>query len=501
MAAAFSKLGVYLGNRVAARPWIAEWLLNLSAWGVPFVVYLRTLAPTVYGLDSAELTTGAYTLGIIHAPGSPTYLLIGHLFTALPFGDVGYRLNLLSACCGASTALFLYRILLHLTGQKMISLATAWFAAFTYYFWISAAAAELYALTTCFAAGLIWLALEWRVAGRPVHLYLFAFLYGLGLGTHAMLILFGPGLAWLVSNTPQRPWRQPRMLLGAALCGLLGVSVYLYLPIRYLSNTPFDYARTYWGVNLATWDGFWWMVTARMFGSLFFGIPLARLPGEALVYAYRVWSNFLGLGLMIGLVGLLAAFKRWQTFQVGLLLMLVGHLTFYLPYAAADKDTMFQPTFLIWAIWVGLGFDVLRQQISQRSKETSPGLAPALAVLLVVSALVLNFGLVDLSHDWRTRQLGEAILVTAEPQAYYFGTWGDVPILEYLQLVEGQRPDVTPVNLYFTGAVEGSRMAFEKLAAGFPVYTSVPWLPNESVALERIDVCQCFRAVLRSNPQ
>src|SRR6185436_6410127 len=48
---------------------------------VPFLFYLRTAAPTVYGLDSAELTTGAYALGIVHAPGAPLYLLLGHVFT------------------------------------------------------------------------------------------------------------------------------------------------------------------------------------------------------------------------------------------------------------------------------------------------------------------------------------------------------------------------------------------------------------------------------------
>ena len=54
------------------------------AGALPFAVYLRTMAPTVFGLDSAELTTGSYVLGIVHAPGSPTFLLLGHLFTWLP---------------------------------------------------------------------------------------------------------------------------------------------------------------------------------------------------------------------------------------------------------------------------------------------------------------------------------------------------------------------------------------------------------------------------------
>ncbi|MGH7292790.1 MAG: protein O-mannosyl-transferase family, partial [Myxococcota bacterium] len=86
------------------------------AVGLPLLVYLRTMAPTVYGLDSAELTTGAYALGIVHAPGSPTYMLLGHVFAQLPLGDVGYRLNLMSAVAAALAVLFLYLVLRRLTG-------------------------------------------------------------------------------------------------------------------------------------------------------------------------------------------------------------------------------------------------------------------------------------------------------------------------------------------------------------------------------------------------
>lgn len=491
------KYSQQLIRRVAVQPSTRDWLWGFAAWGVPFLVYLRTLAPTVYGLDSAELTTGAYTLGIVHAPGSPAYLLIGHLFTWLPFGDVGYRLNLMSAGATALTALFLYNILWHLTGQRFIALMSAWFAAFTYYFWISAAAAELYSLNATFVAALIWLALKWRDDGAASRVYLFAFLFGFGLGTHMMLILLAPGFAWLLLNSPHRLWRQPRRVLGTAVCGALGAAVYLYLPIRYLANPSFDYARYYWGVNLATWDGFWWMVTARMFRSLFFAMPLDQIPRELALYAYRLWSNFSGLGLVIGIIGLVAEFKRRQTLQIGLLLMLAGHLAFYIPYGAADKDTMFLPTFVIWAIWVGLGFDVLRQQISRRVAAHNY-LVPALTALLAAGTLVLNFNYVDLSHDWRTRQWGESILSSVEPNAYYFGTWADVPILEYLQFVEGQRRDVTSINLFFTGREDGIRMALDRLTADFPVYTSVPWLADDSYQLEKVGACQCYKAVLQS---
>ena len=64
---------------------------------VALVLYLVTLAPTVATGDSGELAAVAATLGLAHPPGYPTFTLLGHLFTWLPFGDPAYRVNLLSA--------------------------------------------------------------------------------------------------------------------------------------------------------------------------------------------------------------------------------------------------------------------------------------------------------------------------------------------------------------------------------------------------------------------
>ena len=72
-----------------------------------FVLYLRTLAPTIlpYGspdlLDVPMLQMQVCVLGMAHPTGYPSYLILSHLFTYLPFGDCGYRANLASAAYAA----------------------------------------------------------------------------------------------------------------------------------------------------------------------------------------------------------------------------------------------------------------------------------------------------------------------------------------------------------------------------------------------------------------
>lgn len=75
---------------------------------ISFIVYLLTLAPTVYWGDSGELITVAYTLGIAHPSGYPTYTLLGHLFTYIPFGSIAWRVNLMSAVFASLAVMLLY---------------------------------------------------------------------------------------------------------------------------------------------------------------------------------------------------------------------------------------------------------------------------------------------------------------------------------------------------------------------------------------------------------
>jgi hypothetical protein len=84
---------------------------SLAAFALPLCLYLMTMAPTIYNLDSAELTTAAATGGIVRATGYPLYLALGRPWSALPIGDVGYRMNLFSAVSGALTVMLVERIL------------------------------------------------------------------------------------------------------------------------------------------------------------------------------------------------------------------------------------------------------------------------------------------------------------------------------------------------------------------------------------------------------
>ena len=58
---------------------------GISLFLLTFLVYLKTLAPGVFGFDSAELATGVFTQGIIHPPATLFTCLSGNCSHSCPF--------------------------------------------------------------------------------------------------------------------------------------------------------------------------------------------------------------------------------------------------------------------------------------------------------------------------------------------------------------------------------------------------------------------------------
>ena len=461
------------------------------AAAIPFLVYLRTMAPTVYGLDSAELTTGSYVLGIVHSPGSPTFLLLGHLFTWLPVGDVGYRVNLVSVTAAAAAMAVYCALLLRLLRDPIAAVAGAWLLAFTYYFWVSAVAAELYSLQAFFLALEIWLALRWRSEQRPWQLYLFALAYGVGLGNHISLAVAAPGFVVLLRSEDRHALPSVRHLAVAAIWGLLGLCVYVYLPLR--SQAPMNYARAF-GVDVTTWRGVWWMMTGQMFSSEMLAVPLADLPGQIGFFIGRLFSNFIGVSALVGILGLIDGFRQRPDVHLGLATIFLGHLAFVLTYDVADKDLMLVPTFLIWAIWIALGARVIAREVAGWTRGAIAIPVGALLLLLAIANLLINFNRVDLSHDWSARRRGEDLFAYFPPHAVYVGGWGDVPILDYLQLVEKQREDVETLNVFFAGERQRSQFLEQQLSTGRPVYVAASVeVRDVNAVFDYVPGCECYR--------
>ena len=478
-------------------------LLGLLVFLAPFCLYFNTMAQTVYGLDSAELTTGAYTLGIVHSPGSPLYLLVGRLFCFLPFGDVGWRMNLLSVVTGSLSAFFIYAIVVRLTGRAWIGVVTAWLLAASYYIWVWNVVAELYSPHLCIVSTLIWLIIKWRDTHRDGFLWVAGILAGLGTGNHTALILVGPGLAWLVFTSDPTLWRKPWRFLGPGLAFLGAfIAIFLYIPIRSMAHPALDYVHDYFPqINLLTIKGVIWMIRGGMFESLFFNVTWSEIGSHLFRLGTQLVANFGFMATAVGLLGLvagLAGSRERRHFILSCLLMFIFHSGFYLTYGAADIEWMYSVSYLVLALFFCLGLSELADRIPVLP--LPGGKLPVTALKILAGLMVLrliwfNYPYLDLSRDFSARATGERILTAIGPQALFVGMWEHEPILEYLQLVEGRRPDVRIINGVFTGPIGAQQLSCEALRDGHPVYTTYTNLFGQDFIISPFKGGICYRVL------
>ncbi len=162
-----------------------RWLLG--AWVAALLgVYTLTLRPSIAWNDSPEFVDVAYTLGIPHPPGSPTYVLLAKLGTFLPVGGIAARVNLFSALCTVLMLVLLavavFRVHVQFGGRategRISGILCASLLAVAPTFWNYATQAEVYACFTLVVALLLCLAIRWSQTGDERFLLAGAFVFG-----------------------------------------------------------------------------------------------------------------------------------------------------------------------------------------------------------------------------------------------------------------------------------------------------------------------------------
>ena len=182
-----------------------------------FLIYLLTMADTVPYWDSGEFIATSYILGVPHPPGSPLYLIIGRVFSMIPFNpDIAFRVNLISPLVSALAIMFLYLSTVKLISNYRGKIQTQMDAiivfggslvgsltfAFTDSHWFNAVEAEVYGFSTFFTAIVVWLILHWAERadekGNERYILIIAYMIGLATGVHLLNLLALPFVALII---------------------------------------------------------------------------------------------------------------------------------------------------------------------------------------------------------------------------------------------------------------------------------------------------------------
>jgi len=162
--------------------------------------------------DAGEFITASKVLGVPHPPGTPLFVLVGHVWAdVVRIGQYAWRLNLMSACFSAAGAGCLFLVAHRLlAGEDRIlrvggAAAAAMLSAFAFTEWQNSNETEVYTVATFSIAAICWLCLRWRdVRGTPraTHLLLLiVYIAALSIGNHLLALLVGPAVSLFIAYT------------------------------------------------------------------------------------------------------------------------------------------------------------------------------------------------------------------------------------------------------------------------------------------------------------
>jgi len=296
------------------------------------IVYTITLCPTVFWWDSGELIANIAVLGIPHRPGFPIYVLLGKIFSFLPFWSFALKLNFLSSIFASLSLVIFYKIFQksinlifpEMAKKRELVLISGFFfllvLGFTYSFWIQAVRAEVYSLNILFFSLLLFLSILYLKEGSLKYIYLFSFLLGLGLGNHHLSLLSAvPAFLIFLLTYDPRSLLQLKRISFYTLLSLLGLSVYLYLPIRSLSRPPLAWGEVKSISSSA--NSVFAIDTVKNLNLEF----LSDIATE-LSQIFTLFSNQLTLlCFTISLLGLFLLFRHCRKILAFLLLLMMGN--------------------------------------------------------------------------------------------------------------------------------------------------------------------------------
>ena len=372
-------------------------ILGCLAFVIAAFVYCSTIEPTASFWDCPEFITTGYKLEIGHPPGAPFFMLTANLFSqfASDPSQVARMVNIMSALLSATTIMFLFWTITHLTRKlilkdwdalttgKLIAIEASGMVGALIYtfsdtFWFSAVESEVYAYSSAFTAIVFWLILKWEDHADEPHsdrwLVLIFFLMGLSIGVHLLNLLCIPAIV-LVYCYRRYPNIEVKGSLIALVVSFVVVAAVLYGVIQGI-------------ITVGGWFELFFVNTLGLpfnTGEVIYIICLVAAVLWAIYETYQhtsVKRENIAFCLAFGLLGVPFYGYGWQAFITGVIVLAV--LLFVLNYKkVVNKQKVYlvssrvKNTILLCMLMLMIGYSsyaliVIRSTANPPMDENSP---------------------------------------------------------------------------------------------------------------------------------
>ncbi len=427
-------------------------------------LYLSTAAPGLTwvhgGSDGGDLATAAYTGGVPHPPGYPTYMLAARLAIALQDGPIAARTNRLSAFAGALSAgllVLLSSLLVDLselshtgtpeqTRQQPASPFSALCAALAGLayataplVWEQAVITEVYMVGSLFILASVFIAVflstQPHGSDRPWLNITLGMLGGLGFGAHPTVIFAAIFVGILLLATKGRTAIRPLTL--ATLGGLAGLLVFALLP-GWANRAP----TSNWG-DVQDFSSVLWMLT----GQAYSGVLQVGVFPERLVFLLRnLLADFTVPGVFLALYGFWTFWETCPRVALAAALTILLNVLFTTMYYAENTLPYLLISYAFVAFWLGLGVSQVARSLVRappRLRGVMPiGIVAVVALGISITAAA-NFTRIDSSRRHDAEDFGRLVMDTLPPNAIVLTDDDDSTFaLWYAQTITRSRPDV-----------------------------------------------------------
>ena len=416
------------------------------------IIYTITLCPTVYVGDSGELTAAALTLGIAHPPGYPIYVILGKFFSILiPCGPSAMEMNLFSALFGALSTIVFYHIMRIINAGRIVSITTALMLAFLNPFWSQAVVARVYTLNAFLILSAVYFLLRYYTTRDIKNMYYYFLSLGFGLANHPVTIITLPAALIFVICVNNDNKFHPLSWLKFFLSTLPGASLYLFLPLRSMTNPLINWGNPGKGKRLMDfimrteyWDRKYVHDIQDAIEVVWFYIGL--VPRE-LMYA----------GLIFLCIGAYTLFHKQKL--IGLLFLCVCFFNIlFMIMHASRSDIFYWPRYIIPAFIsiiavTGFGLDIVIKHFSRFR------FLPAMCLIFPVSQCFFNYHLNDCSYNTLAEDINIHILEQLPPDAALMAQGDNILFpITYFHHVLNMRPDI---KLFEVGMNQLSAFEFD----------------------------------------
>ena len=261
------------------------------------------------------------------------------------------------------------------------------------------------------------------------------FFFGLGLANHTIAVITLASAALIIITSKDKRMFSSRVIINSCLSVVPGLSFYLFLPIRSMTNPAINWGNPGKGMKLLDF------ILRKEYWDRVYVENTEDLIEVIAHYIMLIPREFLYVGVVFLIIGLVALFVRKRVIALSLIIVYVMNI-FLMILHASRADIFYWPRYVIPAfislcVFFGYGLDyVVRRTVFLKK----------LGFLVFVFPLVMvysNYYINDVSGNYMALDYNMHILNNLPENSNLIAQGDNVLFpLTYLHYVKKMRPDI-----------------------------------------------------------